>query len=223
MISIITLATFYCFFFITTSALHPCNNVQPLVKAKDASRRSLALSIVASLPVPAFAVTTLPEEYRQGTLGAGNADMSEPVPYEKYKKMDNGIVYADQAVRASRADASKVVAEGSKVNVQWLLRKANGYFVDSSEVQGGVPFIFTVGDGTAIDCVDQGVRGMSQGGSRRIVCPLNLGYVKGVEDNKPGPLPKGFGPRQQIRRVQEVRKDVPGEYLFFEVAVTRVQ
>ena len=165
----------------------------------------------------------MPEEYRQGTLGAGNADMSEPVPYEKYKKMDNGIVYADQSVRASRADASKVVGEGSKVNVQWLLRKANGYFVDSSEVQGGVPFIFTVGDGTAIGCVDQGVRGMAQGGSRRIVCPLSFGYVKGVEDGKPGPLPKGFGPRQQIRRVQEVRKDVPGEYLFFEVAVTRVQ
>ena len=131
--------------------------------------------------------------------------MSEPIPYDKYKKLDSGIVYADQAVRTSRADSSKVVAPGSKVNIQWLLRKANGYFVDSSEVQNSVPFIFTVGDGSAIKCIDEGILGMTQGSSRRIVCPLSLGYVEGCDDGKPGPLPKGFGPRQQIRRVQEVR------------------
>ena len=29
--------------------------------------------------------------------------------------------------------------------------------------------------------------------------------------------------RQQMRRVQQVRKDVPGEYIFLEVQVTRVR
>ena len=86
-----------------------------------------------------------------------------------------------------------------------------------------MPFIFTVGDNTAIAGFDEGVMGMVQGTTRRLVVPLNLAYTDGVSDGKPGPLPKGFGPKQQIKRVMEVRKDVPGEYLFFEVAVTRVQ
>jgi hypothetical protein len=53
--------------------------------------------------------------------------------------------------------------------------------------------------------------------------PPSLAYVDGLEDGKPGPLPIGFGPRQQMRRVQNVRNDVPGEYVYLEVQVTRVR
>jgi FKBP-type peptidyl-prolyl cis-trans isomerase 2 len=86
-----------------------------------------------------------------------------------------------------------------------------------------VPFIFTVGDGSAIAGVDEGVQGMTTGGTRRLLIPPSLAYAKGLEDGKPGPLPVGFGPRQQMRRVQQVRRDVPGEYIFLEVQVTRVR
>ena len=110
-----------------------------------------------------------------------------------------------------------------QVSLDWVLRKANGYFVDSSDVAGGSPFIFKVGDKRgAISCVDDGVVGMKAGGTRRLLCPIATTYVEGVEDNKPGPIPNGFGPRQQIRRVMTVRKDVPSEYLFFEVRLRRV-
>lgn len=61
------------------------------------------------------------------------------------------------------------------------------------------------------------------GGARRLLIPPSLAYVTGLEDGKPGPLPKGFGPKQQMRRVQEVRKDVPGEYIYLEVQLTRVR
>ena len=107
--------------------------------------------------------------------------------------------------------------------MQWVLRKSNGYFVDSSAVQDSVPFIFTVGDGTAVQGLDEGIRGIKEGGVRRILMPPALAYVEGLEDGKPGPLPAGFGPRQQMRRVQTVRKDVPGEYVFLEVQATRVR
>jgi FKBP-type peptidyl-prolyl cis-trans isomerase len=142
-----------------------------------------------------------------------------PVPREAYKKLPSGVVLAD--LRRGKDD---IVTEGSRVNLQWVLRKSNGYFVDSSLVANdGAPFIFTVGDGTAIAGLDEGVRGMSSGGVRRLLIPPSLAYVQGLEDGKPGPLPMGFGPRQQMRRVQEVRKDVPGEYIFLEVQVTRVR
>lgn len=141
-----------------------------------------------------------------------------PVPREAYKKLQDGVVYADL-----RTGSGEQATQGSRVNLQWVLRKSNGYFVDSSEVNYSVPFIFTIGDGTAIEGVDEGVRGMKVGGVRRLLIPPRLAYVDGLEDGKPGPLPVGFGPRQQMRRVQGVRKDVPGEYVFLEVEITRMR
>ncbi len=155
----------------------------------------------------------------QGTAALADMDSNAAVPREAYKKLTSGIIYAD--LREGNGDT--VVNEGSKVNLQWVLRKSNGYFVDSSAVQNDVPFIFTVGDKTAIAGVDEGVRGMKAGGVRRLLIPPSLAYVQGLEDGLPGPLPAGFGPRQQMRRVQNVRKDVPGEYVFLEVQATRVR
>ena len=135
------------------------------------------------------------------------------------QKLPSGVIYAD--LRSGQG--GNTVQAGSKINIQWVLRKSNGYFVDSSERNGSVPFIWTVGDGTAIAGLDEAVRGMKEGGVRRILIPPRLAYVDGLEDGKPGPLPYGFGPRQQMRRVQEVRANVPGEYIFLEVQVTRLR
>lgn len=164
---------------------------------------------------------SLSEEYRQGTAALADMDDMAPVPREAYKKLPSGVIIAD--LRPGKSEDG-VVKSGSRVNLQWVLRKSNGYFVDSSQVAyGGVPFIFTVGDGTAIAGVDEGVQGMASGGVRRLLIPPRLAYVDGLEDGKPGPMPVGFGPRQQMRRVQTVRKDVPGEYIYLEVQATRVR
>jgi len=161
---------------------------------------------------------SLPEDYRQGTAALADMDDQAPVPSEAYQKLPSGVIYADL-----RKGNGEPVAQGSRVNLQWVLRKSNGYFVDSSAVSDSVPFIFSVGNGTAIQGLDEGVRGMQAGGVRRILIPPRLAYTTGVEDGKPGPLPVGYGPRQQIRRIQTTRADVPGEYLFLEVQVTRVR
>lgn len=178
---------------------------------------SAILGFLAS-PLEVHASKDLKEEYRQGTSALQNMDTDAPVPREAYKKLPSGVIYAD--LRTGSGEAAK---EGSRVNLQWVLRKSNGYFVDSSERNENVPFIFTVGDGTAIPGLDEAIRGAKAGGVRRILIPPSLAYVEGLEDGKPGPLPVGFGPRQQMRRVQEVRKDVPGEYVYLEVQLTRVR
>lgn len=163
---------------------------------------------------------TLSEEYRQGTAALANSDEDAILPKEAYKKLPSGLVYAD--VRTGTGD--QAVEGGSKVNIQWVLRKSNGYFVDSSEVSGGVPFIFTVGkEGEAIAGLDEGIRGMKVLGVRRLLIPPSMAYVEGVDTGKPGPIPVGFGPRQQIRRVMNVRQNVPGEYLYLEIQLTRIR
>jgi len=153
-----------------------------------------------------------------GTVALADMDSNAVVPSSAYKKLPSGVIYAD--LRQGKGDE---IIDGSRVNLQWVLRKSNGYFVDSSEVQNGVPFIFTVGDKTAIVGLDEGVKGMKQSGTRRILIPPSLAYAKGLEDGLPGPLPAGYGPRQQMRRVQTARLDVPGEYVYLEVQVTRVR
>lgn len=226
---------FSCEGFLQTSSHQ---NVQSLLLAtppsfedessSSSSRRSMMVRSIGSLlSMVALPMTSnaadkkaLSEEYRQGTAALADMDEQAPVPREAYKKLPSGVVYAD--LRTGNGDT--VIGQGSRVNMQWVLRKSNGYFVDSSDVAGGVPFIFTVGEaGGAIQGVDEGVRGMRTGGVRRLLIPPSLAYVEGLEDGKPGPLPNGFGPRQQMRRVQNVRKDVPGEYVFLEVQVTRVR
>lgn len=202
-------------------------NLEHAVFPKDMLRRnflSVALSGAATLPFisPAALAASnkdLKEEYRQGTAALAEDDAMAPVPREAYKKLASGVIYADLRP-GSGGDAVKA---DSRVNLQWVLRKSNGYLVDSSERNDGVPFIFTVGDGTAIAGLDEGVRGMMTGGVRRILVPPSLAYVKGLEDGMPGPIPTGFGPRQQMRRVQNIRKDVPGEYVYLEVQLTRLR
>lgn len=189
--------------------------------ASAAANLCSPILFINASPAVAAQSKDLKEEYRQGTSALAGMESDAPVPREAYKKLSSGVVYAD--LRAGKGTAATTVGQGSKVNLQWVLRKSNGYFVDSSQVQGSVPFIFTVGDGSAIAGLDEGVRGMTEGSTRRILIPPSLAYVDGVEDGKPGPLPAGFGPRQQIRRVQAVRNDVPGEYLFLEIQVTKVR
>jgi hypothetical protein len=195
------------------------NSVQSSTKlhAHDPKRRAL-FPMLLYFPATAWA-KDLGEEYRQGTAALANMDDAAPVPQDAYKKLPSGVVYAD----LRPGSGTETAQQGSRVNLQWVLRRSNGYFVDSSERNDGVPFIFEVGDGKAIQGIDEGVRGMKVGGVRRILIPPSLAYVEGLEDGKPGPLPAGFGPRQQMRRVMNVRKDVPGEYVFLEVQLTRLR
>ena len=83
-------------------------------------------------------------------------DSDAPVPREAYKKLDSGLIIADIFKGKEGGDT---VQSGSKVTLEWVLRKSNGYFVDSSQVVGN-PFIFTVDGKSAIKGVDEGVRGM---------------------------------------------------------------
>ncbi|MBE3558301.1 MAG: FKBP-type peptidyl-prolyl cis-trans isomerase [Ktedonobacteraceae bacterium] len=69
------------------------------------------------------------------------------------------------------------VQKGSTVSVQytgWL--KADGKKFDSSYDHGGQPFSFTVGQGQVIPGWDEGLIGMKEGGTRRLIIPAALAY-----------------------------------------------
>lgn len=176
-----------------------------------------ASSVACALPPSAAAAPPAMDDYttsrgldQQPTVGA-------------MTKLASGVRYVD-----IRAGSGPAVVEGSRVSLQWVLRRSNGYFVDGSV--GGVgadadtqfdPFVFVAGDGTALRGLDEALRGARQGGVRRVVIPAadGLGYTLPIERSA-GPLPAGFGPRRQLER--ELSKQDPYNYFFLEVEASRV-
>ena len=157
-------------------------------------------------------------------------------------RLNSGVTYND----LREGTGEMIASEGKRVNIQWSLKRSNGYSIDSSAQNEGIPFIFVVGAGTtqqqegssgtetttttttkettrAIPGLDEGIRGMKVGGIRRIVIPPSLAYVGGLGETDPGPIPPGFGPKQRIKRVMENRMDVPDESFLLDVKLTRVQ
>lgn len=148
--------------------------------------------------------------------------------YENAPSVDTPRVVLESGVSTQdlRIGDGEEVNQGKRVNIQWSLKRSNGYIIDSSANNDGVPFIFTVGDKKgqrAIAGLDEGIRGMRVGGIRRIVIPPSLSFVEGLDEGRPGPIPLGFGPKQRIKRVMENRMDVPDESFMIDIKATRVQ
>ena len=133
------------------------------------------------------------------------------------------VVACDRNGGGSPTDPSQVVVEfsttdllvgagaeagpGSRIVMLyelWLYNPAGvaskGTRVGGSSDANAGPFPFTVGSGVVIPGIDQGVRGMRQGGRRRIYIPPSMAYGASGQ----GPIP-------------------PNASLVFEVELTSVQ
>ena len=55
-------------------------------------------------------------------------------------RLDSGVTYRD----LRDGTGNEVAIEGKRVNIQWVLKRSNGYSIDSSSNNDGVPFIFVV-------------------------------------------------------------------------------
>ena len=128
--------------------------------------------------------------------------------------LPSGLKYYDEVI----GDGAEAI-EGKSVQFQWVLRRSNGYFVDSSTNYGNnEPFIYKIGNlKKAIKGIDEGIRGMKVGGIRRLAIPPNLAYIEGLEDDKPGPIPSDFGPKRQI--LTRIDKEV----WYFEIKLVKVK
>jgi FKBP-type peptidyl-prolyl cis-trans isomerase len=96
-------------------------------------------------------------------------------------------VEKEDLVEGSGPEAKK----GDRVSVHYTGTLMEGTKFDSS-LDRGVPFEFTIGDGTVIEGWAIGVTGMKKGGKRKLTIPPHLAY-----DNRGAP-PK-IGPNATLR------------------------
>lgn len=74
----------------------------------------------------------------------------------------------------------RLAQKGDKVSVHYTGWLTNGQKFDSSR-ERKTPFVFTLGQGQVIKGWDEGVKGMREGGVRKLTIPPHLGYgVKGA-------------------------------------------
>ena len=129
-------------------------------------------------------------------------------------KLPSGLEYFDVKVGEGKDE----VKEGNSVQFQWVLRRSNGYYVDSSGTEPGNEFIYKVGNlKKVIRGIDEGIRGMKVGGVRRLAIPPQLAWTEGLDSSNPGPIPSDFGPRRQI--ITRLDK----ETWYFEIKVIKIK
>ncbi|EMJ93328.1 peptidylprolyl isomerase [Leptospira alstonii serovar Pingchang str. 80-412] len=81
----------------------------------------------------------------------------------------------DLAIKDIRVGTGKEAFSGSNVTVHYVGTLTNGKKFDSSRDRR-TPFTFNLGAGEVIKGWDRGVRGMREGGIRKLTIPPELGY-----------------------------------------------
>ncbi|KAI3673896.1 hypothetical protein L6452_40026 [Arctium lappa] len=125
------------------------------------------------------------------------------------EKLDSGVRIQDIVDGEGRE-----AREGDLVEVNYVCRRANGYFVHSTVDQfsgESSPVILPLNEKEIIKGLKEVIIGMKVGGKRRALIPPSVGYV----DQNLGPIPDEFGPRRSL--LSHVK-----EPLIFEVQLLKV-
>lgn len=93
------------------------------------------------------------------------------------------------------------VKEGDTVKVLYVGTYDNGSVFDSSELHGGDPLEFTIGEGRLLPDFEQAAIGLAEGESTTISIPAEEGYgpLEVVVDLEPGVEPPVVGQQYQVQ------------------------
>ncbi|XP_059301029.1 peptidyl-prolyl cis-trans isomerase FKBP16-1, chloroplastic isoform X2 [Lycium ferocissimum] len=141
-------------------------------------------------------------------LSAPMQEMREP-DVIRTLKLDSGVRIQD-VVEGEGPEAR----EGDIVEINYVCRRSNGYFVHSTVDQfsgESAPVILPLDDKQIIEGLKEVLIGMKPGGKRRALIPPSVGYI----NENLQPVPEEFGPRRSLMSHMK-------EPLIFEVQLLKV-
>ncbi|KAL3503660.1 hypothetical protein ACH5RR_038109 [Cinchona calisaya] len=165
---------------------------------KKVLRRSI-LELMVFAPIFANANTI---------LAAPMIEMKEP-DVIRTLKLPSGV-RIQEIVEGKGPEAS----EGDLVEINYVCRRSNGYFVHSTVDQfsgESAPVILSLDDKQIIEGLKEVLIGMKAGGKRRALIPPSVGYI----NENLAPVPEEFGPRRSLLSHMK-------EPLIFEVQLLKV-
>lgn len=137
--------------------------------------------------------------------------LADPNAGDRIIRTESGLQYYDFVTPVSATAAEqetglatgdvkeKTVTVGSQVTIEYTLGSTgarNGWKIEGSADHK--PLKFRVGDlSPIVRGLDEGVRGMCEGGRRRLLIPASVGY-HGVKDR---PVPTGFAEYQRFKNI----------------------
>nr|XP_010929022.1 peptidyl-prolyl cis-trans isomerase FKBP16-1, chloroplastic [Elaeis guineensis] len=127
----------------------------------------------------------------------------------RYQKLNSGVKFQD-IVEGVGLEAQ----EGDLVEINYVCRRSNGYYVHSTVNQfdgESRPVVLSLDEKEIIKGLKDVLVGMKVGGKRRALIPPDMGYVN--ENLKP--IPDEFGPRRSLL-------SHANEPLIFEVQLLKV-
>ncbi|GAA0158465.1 chaperone [Lithospermum erythrorhizon] len=174
-----------------------CESLERLTVGKIQRRSVLQLAVLNPLLLKSYdvAAATMP-------------DMQEP-DVVRTVKFPSGVKI--QEIVEGEGPKAR---EGDLVEINYVCRRSNGYFVHSTVDQfsgESAPVILPLGDKEVIQGLNDVLIGMRVGGKRRALIPPSVGYV--TEDLKP--MPEEFGPRRSLLSHAK-------EQLIFEVQLLKI-
>lgn len=101
-------------------------------------------------------------------IAAVETTVSEP-------QIDAGTPQGELQITDIKVGEGTEAADGKKVTVHYTGTLTDGTKFDSSKDRG-TPFSFVLGSGMVIQGWDQGVKGMKEGGVRKLIIPSHLAY-----------------------------------------------
>ncbi|PSR85419.1 Peptidyl-prolyl cis-trans isomerase [Actinidia chinensis var. chinensis] len=166
----------------------------PAMTVKTMHRRSLLQLVVFN---PIF-LNVYP------VIGAPMPELKEPEVI-RTQKLASGVRIQGEGPEAH---------EGNLVEVNYVCRRANGYFVHSTVDQfsgESAPVILPLDENQIIKGLKEVLVGMKVGGKRRALIPPSAGYINETLE----PIPDKFGPRRSLL-------SHANEPLVFEVQLLKV-
>jgi len=131
---------------------------------------------------------------------------------KRFTKLATGVRFAEL-----KQGTGAEVGAGSTAVCQWVLRRADGYFVDSSEKHNFAPVRLTIG-AHELGTLDDALVGIRAGGVRRVLVPL---AQAGTAAQISGKLELEFGPSRQLAR--QFNRPDPDNVFIYELQVDKVQ
>ncbi|GMY30801.1 peptidyl-prolyl cis-trans isomerase FKBP16-1, chloroplastic isoform X1 [Fagus crenata] len=118
-------------------------------------------------------------------IAAPMPEMKEPEVIRTFKLASG--VRIQEIIEGEGSEAH----EGDLVEVNYVCRRSNGYFVHSGESK---PITLPLDKNQVIKGLKEVLIGMRVGGKRRALIPPSLGYI----DENLQPIPEEFGPRRSL-------------------------